>query len=121
MRETADNSIDRSAPVVRIEVSAGPHAGTVITWKCAGSYLIGRGAHSQLVLAHDLLVSVEHCRLDINEHGCLLHDLESRQGTIVNGTRVSRSWLQSGDAVRIGMSELAIHIGTSRQPAQTVA
>jgi serine/threonine-protein kinase len=114
------NSTSGSAPTVQISVVAGPHAGMVVTWR-AGSYLVGRGPHSQLSLTHDLLASLEHCRIDINAHGCVLQDLGSRQGTVVNGSAVSRSWLRSGDSIRIGLSALSVSIATPAEPGATVS
>jgi serine/threonine-protein kinase len=106
-------------PVVYVSVSTGPHAGTTATWR-AGSYLIGRGAHAQLPLPHDLAASVEHCRLEITEHGCTVQDLGSRQGTLVNGTRAGRSLVDSGDTIQVGLSSLAITVSTSAEEGATV-
>jgi serine/threonine protein kinase len=99
-----------SIPTVQITVEAGPHQGMVVVWNRPGAYLIGRSPKAQLALLHDLLVSLEHCRVEIQEHGCWIHDLGSRQGTIVNGLPVGKSAVRSGDRLQIGMSSLVFAI-----------
>lgn len=105
--------------IVRVSVSAGPHAGVTVAWP-PGSYLIGRGSHAQLSLPHDLAASVEHCRLEFTEHGCTVQDLGSRQGTLVNGSRAARSLVDSGDVIQVGLSTLSLSVATSAAPEATV-
>lgn len=100
-----------AVPLVQVEVEAGPHAGTAGAWYQRGSYLIGRAAHAHLSLAHDIVASLEHCRLEVSERGCAIHDLGSRQGTMLNGRSISQSPLKSGDVLEVGMSRLRITIG----------
>jgi len=53
------------------------------------------------------LVSRVHCRLVALPGGELeVRDLESTNGTFVNGTRVQTAVLQSGDRLQIGRVEL---------------
>lgn len=108
------------AVAVRMQVHDGPHAGVVVTWDRPGPYLVGRAAHAQLPLVHDLLASLEHCRLEVNERGCVIQDLGSRQGTLVNGSAVTRSLLQSGDVIKIGLSRLSVTITAAAEPGETV-
>jgi serine/threonine-protein kinase len=99
-----------SIPTVQVTVEAGPHKGTVVVWNRPGAYLVGRSPKAQLPLLHDLLVSLEHCRVEIQEHGCWIHDLGSRRGTIVNGLPVGKSAVRSGDRLQVGMSSLVFAI-----------
>jgi pSer/pThr/pTyr-binding forkhead associated (FHA) protein len=49
------------------------------------------------------LISRVHCRLDAgNRDGLGVEDLGSTNGTIVNGERVERALLQTGDVLTIG-------------------
>jgi serine/threonine-protein kinase len=105
---------------VRVQVLDGPHAGAVVTWDRPGPYLIGRAPHAQLALLHDLVASLEHCRLEVNDRGCVIQDLGSRQGTLVNGSAVSRSFLQSGDVIKVGLSRLSVTISAAPERAETV-
>jgi eukaryotic-like serine/threonine-protein kinase len=97
-------------PSLRIAVQDGPHAGTVVDFSHAGEYLVGRNAAAHVSLVHDLLASVEHCRIELNERGCIISDLGSRQGTLVNGRAVKREFLSSGDEIKVGMSRLTVSI-----------
>ena len=49
------------------------------------------------------LVSRVHCRLHANDHDELrVEDLGSTNGTLVNGTRVDRAVLRTGDVLTVG-------------------
>lgn len=53
------------------------------------------------------LVSRVHCRFTVLSDGDLeVRDLESTNGTFVNGTRISKARLTPGDRVQIGRVEL---------------
>lgn len=104
---------------VHLEVTAGPHAGVAMSWPI-GRHLIGRGTASALPLPHDLLVSPEHCELDVSEAGVRIRDLGSRSGTVVNGTRIGDAALRNGDEVRLGMSVLSVQLSRHRSLHDTV-
>lgn len=66
------------------------------------SVTIGRDPSNQLAV-DDLLVSRHHARLDPTDDGRLeLSDLESSNGTFVNGRRVRRAVLDELDVVTVG-------------------
>lgn len=65
------------------------------------SLLVGRGADCGLVL-EDLRVSKRHARLHWVGSGWLLEDLQSKNGTSVNGAPASGQDLASGDWVSFG-------------------
>jgi len=71
---------------------------------------IGRSTGADFIL-DAALVSRVHCQLLALRDGELeLRDLESTNGTYVNGERVERARLVSGDRVRVGRVELvALH------------
>jgi len=53
------------------------------------------------------LVSRVHCRLTVLKDGTLeVRDLESTNGTFVNGSRIERARLQAGDRLQVGRVEL---------------
>ena len=104
---------------VGIVVKAGPHSGLSASWT-TGIYVIGRSATASLALPHDLVASVEHCRVVVDDRGCVIEDLGSRAGTQVNGRPVKSSTLHSGDRVRIGMSELTVTVTDSARLVETV-
>jgi pSer/pThr/pTyr-binding forkhead associated (FHA) protein len=53
-------------------------------------------------------VSRLHCRLTLPTDGLLVEDLESTNGTFVNGERVTKLLLRAGDALKVGRMEFAV-------------
>ncbi|MGD9902439.1 MAG: FHA domain-containing protein [Vicinamibacterales bacterium] len=68
---------------------------------------VGRAPRADFVVDAPL-VSRLHCRLTLQDDGVLVEDLESTNGTFVNGQRVRRSLLASGDRLRVGRVEFAV-------------
>jgi pSer/pThr/pTyr-binding forkhead associated (FHA) protein len=71
--------------------------------------LIGRGDHCTIRVPLTN-VSREHCRIDLKETPIHLTDLETANGTAVNGERVSRTQLFDGDTFTIGSVDFLITI-----------
>ncbi|MGA7512525.1 MAG: sigma 54-interacting transcriptional regulator [Candidatus Sulfotelmatobacter sp.] len=68
-----------------------------------GEITIGREASNGIAIS-DPSVSRKHCLLS-GQHGrFLVRDLDSRNGTLVNGTGVEEQWLQHGDEIAAGDS-----------------
>ncbi len=71
-----------------------------------GVRTIGRATGADFIV-DEALVSRVHCRLTMLEDGRLeVRDLESTNGTFVNGQRVQSVTLASGDTVQVGRVEL---------------
>jgi transcriptional regulator with GAF, ATPase, and Fis domain/pSer/pThr/pTyr-binding forkhead associated (FHA) protein len=66
---------------------------------------IGRSAENSLQI-DDLNSSRHHCELHEGKDGLELIDKDSRNGTFVNGRRVTRKSLQPGDKIEIGTTVL---------------
>jgi hypothetical protein len=63
---------------------------------------IGRDAANQIVLDHNF-VSRFHAQLIIMDNGkVMLKDLDSTNGTFVNGNKITEAYLQTGDIVKCG-------------------
>ena len=63
---------------------------------------VGRTAIADFILEAPL-VSRVHCRLTADDSDQLIvEDLESTNGTLVNGERVSRAVLRTGDTLTVG-------------------
>jgi len=54
----------------------------------------------------DPRVSRNHARIDVMKEGFLLKDLESTNGTFLNGKRIESCDLHSGDRILLGQTEL---------------
>ena len=68
---------------------------------------IGRDPENELVL-DDRRVSRRHAEIRLRLGRYTLYDLQSTNGTYVNGRRVAEIVLSDGDRVQIGGSELVI-------------
>ena len=72
--------------------------------------LVGRAENAGLLLP-GTLVSRQHARVWISGGRFSVEDLGSRNGTFVNGVRVAGpTWLQDGDALRVGDVELEFRV-----------
>jgi two-component system, NtrC family, sensor kinase len=67
----------------------------------AGATVIGRTVDCQICVAHKSL-SRHHAQLDSEDDRVVLTDLESKNGTFVNGVRIHQRELLGGDALRLG-------------------
>jgi pSer/pThr/pTyr-binding forkhead associated (FHA) protein len=62
---------------------------------------IGRDEHNQIVI-DDPAISREHASITTVGNDQILEDLQSSNGTLVNGTRISRQILHHGDVIEFG-------------------
>ncbi|MGA3066194.1 MAG: FHA domain-containing protein [Tepidisphaeraceae bacterium] len=76
-----------------------------------GALIIGRAPDCQLAV-RDILLSRRHCRIEKSPHGWLLIDLNSKNGTAVNGEKlIAPRLLRDNDIVRMGRSRLVFRAG----------
>jgi uncharacterized protein DUF4388/FHA domain-containing protein len=69
------------------------------------TYTLGRHKNNDISVA-DPKVSSFHARIDRSPDGFVLVDLNSRNGTFVNGKRIESGILKTGDEVRLGTARL---------------
>jgi len=68
---------------------------------------LGRAPRADFIVDR-ALVSRLHCRLTMDAAGAVvLEDLESTNGTFLNGARVTRSAVVPGDVIRLGRVEFS--------------
>ncbi len=80
--------------------------------------LVGRGASNHVIL-DDPRISRQHARFAPEHGGPVLYDLDSANGTIVNGSAVSRHRLQPGDVIGIGSCVFRIDEASHDAVAET--
>ena len=68
---------------------------------------VGRAPRADFVVDAPL-VSRLHCRLTLQDNGLLVEDLDSTNGTFVNGIRVQRTLMTTGDLLKVGRVEFAL-------------
>ncbi len=74
--------------------------------------VIGRvSSGADLVLPWNAEVSREHAAILFSQGRFFLEDLRSQNGTYVNGRRIERVGLRSGDRIRIGSQVLVFRVG----------
>ncbi len=88
----------------RVVVISGPSKGSIVRLG-AGQLNVGRDPSNHLCLA-DRAVSRKHFSITETDAGFHLADLDSHNGTFVNGIPVRRKLLGHGDTIRVGQCEL---------------
>jgi transcriptional regulator with GAF, ATPase, and Fis domain len=97
-------------PNPRLVALSGPLEGTVHAFT-DGPLSLGRDTANQIMIG-DRAVSRLHCTIthvspDVYE----ISDLESHNGTFVNGIQITRTPIRHGDRIRVGSSEFAFLTG----------
>jgi biotin carboxyl carrier protein len=82
-------------------VIRGAFAGTTVRLG-AGTVVVGRASECDLVLRTGSGVSRRHCKVQFLGNRFVVVDLDSRNGTIVNGQSVERKVLEPGDRIEVG-------------------
>lgn len=67
---------------------------------------LGRSAQHSNVVIKDNRLSRAHCRFEPREDGWSIVDLESQNGTFLNGRRVREALVKPGDVVTIGTADI---------------
>ena len=85
-----------------------------------GPIYIGRHVHSQVFLP-DRDVSRQHAAIYATKEGnWVVEDLESANGTFVNGKKVHQAQLKGGDGLRIGSFAIEISLESGESPGEPV-
>ena len=94
----------------RLMAMSGPLEGRV--WAITDDPLaVGRDAANQVTIG-DSAVSRKHCTISQVSQGVYeISDLESHNGTLVNGIPVVRAPIQHGDKIRVGTSDFVFLTG----------
>lgn len=123
---------------VEIAITAGPAKDRRFTFEKPDRFLFGRSVEARVSLPHDPYISRRHFLLEISPPECKLSDLDSKNGTIVNGIRyggkkplqgeimqapndVKEVQLKDGDEIIVGDTHMNISISglsQNRSPAR---
>jgi len=88
----------------KLLVISGPLQGREILVN-RDTFTIGSGASNDLVI-DDSTVSKRHCEIIVEESGYQIRDLNSTNGTLVQGVRVSSAHLAPGSEIQLGKSRI---------------
>ncbi len=78
----------------------------------------GRNSDCRIVLDYDRSISGKHCAIYVEENKVMVRDLNSTNGTFVNGNRVvGQAGLKHGDIIILGQLEMKVGIMDCKKPA----
>jgi serine/threonine protein kinase len=100
---------------VKIKVVEGAETGCIYVLAEGESKVFGRHPSADVVIP-DPLLSRHHLMVRAAHGGCLILDLDSSNGTFLNGQLVKEAPVQSGDRVAIGNVMLEVEIDTKPRP-----
>lgn len=93
------------AGCVSLVAVKGNDAGKAFVLGHKNVVILGRGVQTDITI-WDIRASRAHCRIDRLANGYQISDLNSSNGTSVNGKRIKTHALEDGDLVRIGSTVL---------------
>ncbi|MFH1731050.1 MAG: ATP-binding protein [Planctomycetota bacterium] len=92
--------------MIQLDLISGPNAGASFKVD-EPSFIIGRGRANRIILL-DGKVSARHAQIDRRGDAYRLRDLNSTNGTFVNGRVINEAALAQGDEVRVGQTVLQV-------------
>lgn len=114
-------------PKVEIAVVEGPHAGRHFTIEGHDSFIVGRSRFAHFRLPQlDPYFSRFHFLIEANPPCCRLMDLDSTNGTRVNGAAIASVELRDGDLIQGGGTAMKVSLqgdwrGVAPAPVETSA
>ena len=93
-----------------LHVTAGPLMGKPVAIRAGKTLRVGRHPKADHAFPDDKLMSSLHFAIECGEKGCRLLDLQSSNGTFLNGARVTEALLANGDEIRAGKTVFVIRM-----------
>jgi serine/threonine-protein kinase len=110
LADLADQRGRNDALRVTLEILTGPHQGEQFEIDRHQTLLAGRASVAQMRLNKDPHFSRHHFRLEVSPPRCQLIDLDSMNGTFVNGQRVRQTAIQPGDVISGGETQIRLSV-----------
>ena len=106
----AANNWAQTAAALSLQPLAG---GKGFALEAGRTAVVGRGRQCEIVIEDDDTVSSAHARLEIDAKGqrVTITDLNSSNGTFLNGARTSSDQAEVGDVLRFGNAEFKLAAG----------
>ena len=96
---------------VILTVENGPEKGNSFEFDKPDCFLVGRSPQAHFRLGpDDMYISRWHFLLMISPPSCHIQDIQSKNGTYVNGIKISEAELHAGDRITIGKTVLEVAI-----------
>ncbi|MBF0319055.1 MAG: protein kinase [Nitrospirae bacterium] len=94
-----------------LEIVEGHRRGKRFTIGNTESFIVGRSKFSDLQIGiSDKSVSRNHCIMEVRHDKCVVTDLNSRNGTKVNGTKITTAVLNDMDEIKVGNTVMRVII-----------
>ena len=94
-----------------LKVTSGPHEGREFSFHSHDNFIVGRAKSAQFRLStKDQYFSRNHFLIEVNPPLCRLLDLNSTNGTFVNGKKVASIELRDGDTIKGGDTTLQVRL-----------
>ena len=102
---------------INLTVKAGPHEGEVFKFQERAFFIVGRSERANFRLpVKDNSISRLHFMIEMNPPQCRLTDMDSTNGTKVNGHKVAMADLKDGDLITAGKTVLLVSVIGSDEP-----
>lgn len=107
---------------VTLQISEGPAAGGMISVQPGQNVSVGRGTAADFAIAGDLELSGKHFEVGMNGDLIVLRDLESTNGSFLNGRPVTGEIdVQHGDKIEAGGSVFMVAVLSDEEAALPAA
>jgi hypothetical protein len=94
-----------------LRIASGPEAGQEVSFGPGETKLVGRARNADVRLAEDPYLSDLHVGFYVDEAGvCVVRDLYSSNGTLLNDEALEEAVLKDGDRVTAGETEIEVRI-----------
>ncbi|OFZ10852.1 MAG: hypothetical protein A2Z20_03845 [Bdellovibrionales bacterium RBG_16_40_8] len=100
-----------------VKFLSGPLSGQSLPLK-SGLNVVGRAHHCDVVIP-SANISKEHAQIDVYPDKIIISDMNSRNGSFVNGLQITRHKLRSGE--RISLFDVIFEISEKLPPNQRIA
>jgi pSer/pThr/pTyr-binding forkhead associated (FHA) protein len=101
---------------VTLEIVSGPHSGRKLAVRSGYVVQVGRTEWADFVLPEDGQLSGVHFSVECSAGECRIRDLNSSNGTRVNGKRVSETAVGEGDQIEAGQTRFVVHLEDAAAP-----
>lgn len=101
-----------------VEVRWGPMNGRKVSVDAGATLRVGRTQRSDLVIPDDKHLSAEHFSLAWDGERAGLRDLESLEGTFLNGERLQSGIVEHGSWIRAGETDFSAHVEDKIPPPE---
>lgn len=96
---------------VTLEIAQGPARGKRYSLNSKANFMVGRSRRAHFRGSRqDRYFSRIHFLIEVRPEGCRVLDMESRNGTFVNGRKVEAADLKDGDLIRAGRTVLRFRL-----------